>query len=225
MPYGDTLSLASADKSRVEDDGGYGVILAGTFKDAPAAVHLVNDFTAQAYPCYGGRSGHGYAPHPLTPDTLSLATPVVPPGWYRFEVTQGVSSVNSAAAPVPFHLEVVRRQWRSRVFSLRGVFPPWYRFGARNLDGVDLLTSPAEPVEEATVIADISSQVTGSATSFTTPAPFAAGTLRVFLDGVLQNFVVASPTRVVVVDNVTGEFTLSTPPYVGQQLVVEYVPL
>lgn len=78
--------------------------------------------------------------------------------------------------------------------------------------------------EELTaMIENESSQVTGVATLFTTSVPYVAGKLKVWLDGVLQNY--NPPGRVTETNPALGQFTLSSAPRVGQKLVVEFVPV
>jgi len=135
-----TIRLDSASLAKVEDDGGYQIDLLGLYREEPARLQLVNQLTLVAYECYGAFSGQGYSPSPKSPTLISLATPPLPVGTYAFKITQSTYSFTSTGADVPFTLAVVRRQWKAQTFTLRRVFPPWYKLGPRNLDNVGLLT-------------------------------------------------------------------------------------
>lgn len=127
------IQLDSVEPSTVEDDGGYEITLRGLFKDETAKVYLKQGATL--YECYSAKSGQGYDPRPRNPVTMIVATPPVPRGVYDVRVVQGLDDDELAAA-----LTVVARNWKSRVFDLRRLLPPWYKTGPRKLDSVDLLT-------------------------------------------------------------------------------------
>jgi hypothetical protein len=136
-----SIRLDSADIAECEDEGGQAVSLYGLYRDETARVSLFLDGSpGTLYPCYGGLSGQGYLPHPVFSGMLTLATPRVPTGFYRFKVQQSTETFTSDLATVPFGLTVRVRNWRTRVFSLRRVMPPWYRTGPRILDNVGLLS-------------------------------------------------------------------------------------
>lgn len=87
----------------------------------------------------------------------------------------------------------------------------------------DVIEEP-EDEEEIAVVEDLSSQVTGAAASFISSSPYRPGKLRVYLDGVLQNFN-PSEERVEETNNEIGQFTLDSAPRAGQVLVIDYVPI
>ena len=78
--------------------------------------------------------------------------------------------------------------------------------------------------EELNVIEDLSGQVNGIASIFTTGTGYRPGKIKLWLDGVLQNYN-PIPLRVVETNNVTGLVALSSVPRVNQTLVAEYIPL
>jgi hypothetical protein len=101
------------------------------------------------------------------------------------------------------------------------------RVSGASLAGIGTLNVLADVVpaseELLAVIENESSQVNGTAVLFTTSVPYVAGKLKVWLDGVLQNF--NPPGRVTETSPGAGTFTLSSAPRSGQKLVVEFVPL
>jgi len=127
------VTLTSVVPPILEDDGGYLLTLTGLFKDAPAKVLLVQGL--DTYECYSSKGGQSYDPRPRNPITMIVASPPVPRGVYTVRVVQDVDDDELVGA-----LTVVARNWKSRVFDLRRVFPPWYKTGPRSLDSVDLLT-------------------------------------------------------------------------------------
>ena len=118
----------------VEDDGGYAFEIHGVFTDVPHAVVIRDGGTD--YPCYGGTSGEGYSPRPKSGGTvLRAVTPPLPIGGpYELRVTFGVTTLS-----FPNAVTVVARNWSTKTLALRGMLPPWYKVGPRNLDSVDLL--------------------------------------------------------------------------------------
>ncbi len=71
------------------------------------------------------------------------------------------------------------------------------------------------------MIEDLTTQVDGITALFTTSIPYLPGKIRVYLDGVLQNF--NPTTRVTETSPAAGTFTLASVPFVGQNLVVDYI--
>lgn len=129
------IVITSVSPDEVQDDGGYELTILGLFKDADAVVVLV-DADLVEYVCYSARSGHGYAPRPLSPTVLLAATPPMPPGVYSLRVTQGVDDDDLLDS-----LTVYRRFWKDRVTELRRLLPPWWRLGHRALDRQALLST------------------------------------------------------------------------------------
>lgn len=71
------------------------------------------------------------------------------------------------------------------------------------------------------MIEDLTAQVDGVTALFTTSIPYLPGKARVYVDGVLQNY---NPlTQVAETNPAAGTFTLATVPFVGQNLVVDYI--
>ncbi len=66
---------------------------------------------------------------------------------------------------------------------------------------------------------DLTSQVDGITDAFLTGDPYVAGSLEVYLDGVLQNAVIGYVTED---DPTTGAFSLGSVPLIGQTVYVHY---
>lgn len=138
MAFFQNLTLTSVSPSQVEDAGGDEIVITGQFLDSDAQVFVV--VSGQDVPCYSGASGQGSRPRPVNPTTLRA---VVPPldigGPYQLKVVQG-----SQTAYLDLAVTTVARNWGTRVFRLRRVFPQWYATGPRDLGTVDLLV-PGSP--------------------------------------------------------------------------------
>lgn len=120
----------------VEDEGGCEIFLIGLFQNLPATVSIILPGPIELV-CYSGTYGQGNSPLPLAPSVLKAVTPPLPIGGpYDIKVVQGDDEVTLAGA-----LTVVARNWRTKVFGYRKLFPPWWKTGFRNLDVVDLLIS------------------------------------------------------------------------------------
>lgn len=101
---------------------------------------------------------------------------------------------------------------------------PTVRLLKTTLGGYELFNLTSTVLASFFIKTDISSQITGSAVNFYTSLPVAtpyiSGSLDIFLDGVLQNHV---PGYIVAENPATGFFQVSTPPSVGQILVIRYI--
>lgn len=125
--------LESVQPPAVEDDGGYELTLRGLFKDEEATVVLI-DSDLNEFVCYSAKRGQRYRPRPRTPTTMIVATPPLPPGVYAVRVAQSLDDDELSAA-----VTVFRRNWKSKTYDYRRLFPPWYAMGPRHLDRIDLL--------------------------------------------------------------------------------------
>lgn len=97
---------------------------------------FVDDGTTE-HACYSGVSGQGYTVKALEAGVMQF---VVPPlaigGPYDIVVR---SAGGGLLATIPGVLDVVARNWESKVFDLRRLLPPWYKTGPRRVDIEDLL--------------------------------------------------------------------------------------
>jgi hypothetical protein len=129
------LAALTLTPATVDAAGGAVLTMTGPLLDMPATVTLVRG--ADERPCYSGTSGQGFRPLPRAVGKLLAVTPPLPIGGAAWDVyvRQGASTVI-----IPAALSVVAQSWHGKTFSLRRVFPSWYKMGPRNLDSVDLLT-------------------------------------------------------------------------------------
>jgi hypothetical protein len=111
---------------RVSRAGGDKITLTGTFpRDHTYAV------TVGGVAAYSGVSGQGNVL--LTPNetTLTFAMPPQPTAGAK---TVALSKIGSTPDSGTSSITALERVFRSAVFSLRRMFPPWYATGPRRLE-------------------------------------------------------------------------------------------
>jgi hypothetical protein len=116
----------------IDDEGGTEllVILGTEFGvNAEVQAYLGPLGTVEDPPCYAGR-GYGYTP--ISEDGISIVcyAPPTAPGSVFLTLVYGEPPQTVVAGNVT----VLERNFKSKRFSFRSCFPPWYGVGPRNME-------------------------------------------------------------------------------------------
>ena len=139
MPFVPAVEIEFIATPRYVEDKG-GEFLTVTTDDA---LPLETDLYVYVYDgvtehrCYSGVAGSGDVIRAIDANTVRFVVPELPIGGaydVRVKTTGGALQTTLSA-----FLQVVARNWETKVFDLRRLYPPWYKTGPRSVDSVDLL--------------------------------------------------------------------------------------
>jgi hypothetical protein len=116
------LVVTGIDTTTVGADGGWRIVLSGTFTVGAAyTVGILNVVTGSTYTATSGVAGSAGAVVSLDGGTLSCWTPEAPPGVYSVVAT---AAVGGATATLASALTVLHRSYTTNLYSLRSAWPP-----------------------------------------------------------------------------------------------------
>lgn len=128
--------VTSVDRATVFADGGYLIVLTGTFPlDTKLRVYIGTAGNTTDPQCVSGKAGQGKDVYALTTTTLRAYTPVMPAGgpYKIFVVAPDLGENGTLNAAIT----AVAPDFKSSVFSMRSVMPPRYATGPRTIDAVE----------------------------------------------------------------------------------------
>lgn len=133
MPVTPEISAVSPD--RVASDGGYRLVVTGTFTvGRPMRVYLGETGTSADALCYSGKIGQGSIVYAQSATTLWCYTPRLPVGrLLRVTVIEVTEAANQSEA-VDVTLRVRQPDYKTSVFSLRHPWPKEFLVGPKNLE-------------------------------------------------------------------------------------------
>ena len=122
----------------VDNDGGKLLVIQADFTGEFGKAyncHIGPTGTVADPKCLSGISGQGFNLYSITTRQMEVYLPRLPVGGPYDLLLRRVDNSNSGVLPAA--ITVLPAQYYSSVFDLRGLFPPYYRVGPRNLDLVD----------------------------------------------------------------------------------------
>jgi len=128
-----TLALDSVDLTTVARDGGYRIVLSGTFElDKPHRVHIGSAGDSSDPLCFSGKPGQAYNAKPFSETELKPYTPRMEIGGpYTITVIRGDTLETDQLVDA---ITAVPEDYKTTVFDLRKVFPPHYFMGPRSME-------------------------------------------------------------------------------------------
>lgn len=137
------ISLVRINPDAVLGEGGVRLVIDGDFSGKLGVAYRVyvgpnGDDTDE--PCFSGKVGQGTIIYPLTKTEMRCYLPVLaatdgsPYDVYVENVETPAENDVLAGA-----LTVLPKQYRTKVFGLRSVFPRFYFMGPRNMDALERL--------------------------------------------------------------------------------------
>ena len=137
-----TLTINSISPQKVAADGGARVEVEGDFEnlfDVPFRVHVGPTGDDSDPACYSGIVGQGTVVYPVSATKLVCYLPVLEPTLGTPYHVFVIRTDTLDDGELLDSLEVLPRQYFSRVFELRSVFPRFYRMGPRNMESLEKL--------------------------------------------------------------------------------------
>ena len=125
------LVLLYIENNTVEESGGAGITLVGTFPvGTPFKVYIGLTGTSADPEAYSGVPGQGYTIYSKRSDRVTVYTPNLPPGTYRVHIESAEDGATLIIGVI-----VRPKLFRSSVFALRNVLPNFWKVGPRQLGG------------------------------------------------------------------------------------------
>lgn len=133
-----TLALDSVDRTTVARDGGYRIVILGTFElDKPHRVHIGSAGDSSDPLCFSGKPGLAYNAKPFSVTELKPYTPRMEIGGpYTITVIRGDTLETAQLVDA---ITAVAEDYKSAIFDLRRLLPPHYRVGPRSMDLLERL--------------------------------------------------------------------------------------
>jgi hypothetical protein len=127
-----TVAITSIDRTSVPTDGGYELRIFGTFEPGTSHRVFIGPKGDTTDPIAHGGQGQGDLVFPLNTTEMRVFTPLLPlDGPHDVLVVQTSTSLSSELRGV---LEAVHPDFKSIVFDMRKVMPPFYRTGPRSME-------------------------------------------------------------------------------------------
>lgn len=130
------ITLTTASLTEVKGDGGYELIVEGSFTIGNRhRIHIGQNLATTADPaCYSGKPGQGTIIYPHQEDKLRGYTPELDDSALLDDYDILVVDLDAPdSGALEEWLAVVPRDYDDRTFVLRQTLPPFYKTGARNM--------------------------------------------------------------------------------------------
>jgi len=129
------ITITSISLDTIDADGGTQLTIVGDFsgefgKAYQMHIGLNGNYTDT--PCQSGIPGQGITLYPLSATKLRCYTPKLDPGGPYAVYIRRVD--NTRTQLMPAAMTVLKQMYYSSVFSLRGLAPPIFLVGPRNMD-------------------------------------------------------------------------------------------
>ena len=125
------VSISGLDRTLVPIDGGYLLKIIGVFEvDTAHRVHVGLNGSSNDPVCYAGQ-GQGSLALPFTATELRVFTPRLALGLLSVFVLQTATTDSDSLLGV---LTSVKPDFKSRVFDMRRILPPFWKTGPRSME-------------------------------------------------------------------------------------------
>lgn len=129
------FTLTSVNVPTVLENGGHPIELTGVFElGNPYVVYIGQSASILDHPCHSGNTDQGNSVYPYDATTIKCYTPRLFPNIaYAITVQDTLSLQTKTIYDV---ITAIYRQYYSTVFSIRKLYPHFYKTGHRRIDNV-----------------------------------------------------------------------------------------